>query len=148
MRNEQIQDTLQQYRDRFTCEILRQAERVVERHCRTRRETLREALRAFGIEPSVSVRVVDIWEDYEHGLLPPKIIVELHVVCHAGTLSQHIDVPIGAFHDNAKDDQIFELCMLRAEANQELEGGGDGHVLERMRGLEEMITAGKNNFEA
>jgi hypothetical protein len=140
-------DTLREYRDRFTQEILQQAEQVVARHCERRREALLEALRGFGIEPSVTVRVVEIWEDMEHGQLPPKIIAELRVVCHAGVLAQQFDVPVGAFHDNQKADQIFELCMLRAEANQELDGGGDGHVLERMRGLEAMIAAGAVVYE-
>ncbi|MHB9130993.1 MAG: hypothetical protein ACYDBB_07875 [Armatimonadota bacterium] len=149
MTDTQTLDTLREYRDRFTREIFRQAEQVVARHCAVRRLALLEALRGFGLEPSVTVRVVDIWEDYEHGQLPPKIIAELRVVCHTGTLTQRFDVPIGAFHDNAKDDQVFELCMLRAEANQELDGIiGDGHVLDRMSELEGMIAEGKVLFES
>jgi len=148
MIDEQIPTALREFRDRFTREIFRQAEMVVERHCAARRVALLDTMRGFGMEPSVTVHVVDIWEDYQHGQLPPKIIAELRVVCHAGTLTHRFDVPIGAFHDNAKADQIFELCMLRAEANQELEGGGEGHVLERMHGLEEMIAAGTMVYES
>jgi hypothetical protein len=129
-------------RDRFSAEILRQAEALVARHCAGRRTALLEALRGFGLEPSVTVRAVEVWEDMEHGLLPPKIIAELRVVAHGVHITQRFDVPVGAFHDNAKADQIFELCMLRAEANQELDGIGDGHALDRMRELEGMITAG------
>ncbi len=140
-------ETLRAYRDRFTADILQQAEALVVRQSAARRTALLEALRGFGIEPSVTLRVLDIWEDLEHGLLPPKVIAELQVVCHAGALTQRLEVSIGAFHDNDKSEQIFELCMLRAEAEQELAGDGDGHVLDRMRELEAMIAAGTVRFE-
>ena len=67
------------------------------------------------------------------------MIAELAVTTHEGSFRHRFDVPVGPFHCPDKIDRIFELCMLRAEADQELRGEGDGHVLERMTGLAEEI---------
>ena len=127
--------------------IHQQAGALLERHCAGRVPALTRALAAFGIAAPPVVRFVEVWEDYEKGLLPPKVVGELLVPCNAGTIAFRFDVPVGAFHDNRKSDQIFELCMLRAEAHQELQGGGDGHVLDRMRELRGMIESGEVTFE-
>ena len=85
---------------------------------------LKEAFAAFGIAVNPEVRFVEIWEDCAWGQLPPKVVAELTVACREGTITTRFDVPVGAFHSNRKGEQIFELCMLRAEAQQELAGGG------------------------
>jgi hypothetical protein len=129
---------LRRFRDRFTREIERQAQELASRSCRQRLDAVAEALRALGLEPALAVRVVEVWED-RNGLLPPKVIVELAVTTHEGVLRHHFDVPVGPFHCPDKIDRIFELCMLRAEADQELRGEGDGHVLDRMTELASQI---------
>ena len=131
-------DKLRQFRDQFSQEIERQARQLVARSCQARLAAAAEALRAFALEPATAVRVVEVWED-TNGLLPPKVIAELAVTTHEGGFRHRFDVPVGPFHCPDKIDRIFELCMLRAEADQELRGEGDGHVLERMTGLAEEI---------
>ena len=126
--------------------IRRQAEELVQRNCAARLAALTEALAGFGISARPTARFVEVWEDCAWGQLPPKLIAELTVAGREGALTTRFDVPVGAFHSNAKSEQIFELCMLRAEAQQELAGGGDGHVIERMEGLAAMIAAGKVEF--
>ena len=126
--------------------ITRQAQALVERATAARVRALTEALAAFGITARPTVHFVEVWEDCDWGQLPPKLVAELTVAGREGTLSSRFDVPVGAFHSNQKDEQIFELCMLRAEAQQELAGGGDGHVVGRLRDLLGQIAAGKVRF--
>ena len=126
--------------------IAQQAQALVERVCTGRLAALSQALAALGITARPEVCFVEVWEDCAWGQLPPKLIAELTVAGREGTLSSRFDVPVGAFHSNQKDEQIFELCMLRAEAHQELAGGGDGHVVERLHGLLAQIAAGQVRF--
>ena len=132
---------LRKMRDLFTAEINRQAEQLAAASCRGRIERLTEALRAFAFEPIVTVRAAEVWED-AHGLLPPKIVAELTVFVHEGELRHRFDVPVGPLHRPGKPDRLFELCMLRAEAEQELrgQGEGDGHALDRMLGLAQELN--------
>lgn len=132
---------------RFDNLIRQQAEALVQRSCAGKLKALSEALAAVGITARPTVRFIEVWEDCAWGQLPPKLIAEVTVAGPEGTLTSRVDVPVGAFHDNQKKDQIFELCMLRAEAHQELAGGGDGHVIERMEGLLEMIESGNVVFD-
>jgi hypothetical protein len=138
--------TLRQLGVQFDNLIAQQAQALVERASAPKVAALKEALAAFGIAAQPVVRFVEIWEDYAWGQLPPKLIAELTVAGREGTITTRFDVPVGAFHSNQKSDQIFELCMLRAEARQELGGGGDGHVMSRMRGLLAMIESGHVTF--
>ena len=133
--------------DEFEALICAQATRLLEAAAAERLRALGAALAAFGVDAAPSVRYLGMWEDRERGLLPPAVEAELVLAAAGQSLALPFQVPVGAFHDNAKPEQIFELCMLRAEARQELEGGGDGHVLERMAELQEMITAGRVVFE-
>jgi hypothetical protein len=131
---------LQAYRDRFNLLIAEQAEARVQAGCAESFAVLTGACAAFGL-PTPALRAADIWEDMEHGQLPPHIVAELTI----GSLVHHFPVAVGAFHDTTKDDQIFELCMLRAEANMELDGSGsDGHALDRMRGTLEQMQDWRN----
>lgn len=137
---------LRQLGVQFDHQIRQQAQALVERSAAGRLAALTSALTAVGITARPTVRFVEVWEDCAWGQLPPKLIAELTVAGPEGTLTSRFDVPVGAFHDNHKSDQIFELCMLRAEAQQELHGDGDGHVIERMEELLAMIAAGKVTF--
>lgn len=123
--------------------IRQQAEALIQRSCAERLAALTTALAALGITARPTVRFVEVWEDCAWGQLPPKLVAELTVAGSEGTLKTRLDVPVGAFHDPGKAEQIFELCMLRAEAQQDLAGGGDGHASERLQGLLEMIAAGR-----
>ena len=134
MHTKETIEALQRMSKLFTSEIERQAAGLVARSCQARVERLTEALRSFALEPIVTVRAADVWED-TNGLLPPKIIAELIVFIHGGELKHRFEVPVGPLHRPGKSDQLFELCMLRAEAEQELRGEGDGHALERMQGM-------------
>jgi len=107
----------------------------VQSYCADALATLAGAAKPFGLS-APAVHAVEIWEDVEHGLLPPHIVAELTL----GNLVHRFPVPVGAFHDTTKDDQIFELCMLRAEAHQELDGRGDGATLERMIATERQLA--------
>ena len=135
--------TLRQLGVQADAVIRQQAETLVERTCAARVAALAKALADLGISASPAVRFVEVWEDHAWGQLPPKLMAEVTVAGRAGTLTSRFDVPVGAFHSNQKDEQIFELCMLRAEIQQELNGGGDGHVIDRMRGLLAEIASGK-----
>lgn len=137
---------LRQLGVQFDALIRQQAEALVQRSAAARLAALTAALTALGITARPTVRFVEVWEDCAWGQLPPKLIAALTVAGHEGTLTTRFDVPVGAFHDNHKSDQIFELCMLRAEAHQELAGGGDGRVSERMEELAAMIAAGNVVF--
>lgn len=130
---------LRRYIDRFNAYIAEQAETRVQAQCAEPLAALTVACAAFGL-PVPALRAVDIWEDVEHGQLPPHIVAEVTI----GALVHRFPVPVGAFHDTAKDDQIFEMCMLRAEAHQELHGGGDGHALARMIETEAQMTDWQN----
>jgi len=129
------------YKDKiakFTRVIKEQAEALIARQCAPSLAALQESLKAFGIKTQPQVRLVEVWEDI-NGQLPPKVIAEL-VIAHGGSqMASRFDVPVGAFHLPGKADHIFELCMLRAEANLEFEGRCDGHTIERMVGLEKEL---------
>jgi len=118
----------------FCREIERQARQQVEHSSTQRVEKLRESLRSFGAEPVVTAQFVEVWED-TNGLLPPKVIAELTVSIHNSELKHPFDLPVGPFHHPARPERLFELCMLRAEAEEEMRGEGDGHALDRMLGL-------------
>ena len=135
-------NALRQLGARFDTLIAQQSQSLVKRAAADKLAALTAALAAFGIVARPEVRFVEVREDYAWGQLPPTIVAELTVATRQGTLVTRFDVPVGAFHDNRKSEQIFELCMLRAEARQELTGVGDGHALERMCGLAEQIAAG------
>ncbi len=137
------QAELRRWRDEFTTLIDEQAAALLERWSEPRLAALGEALAAFGVSEPPAVRYLGMWEDMEHGLLPPAVRGELALRAGEQRLVVEFQAPVGAFHDPAKPEQIFELCMLRAEAEQELRGEGDGHVLQRMAELREMIAAGR-----
>ena len=141
------QDDLRHRIADFSRLIDEQAGALLEAFCAEHVQALGEALAAFGVGKPPRVRYLGMWEDYEHGLLPPAARAELVITCGEQRLALEFQVPVGAFHDNAKGEQIFELCMLRAEADQELRGEGDGHVLERMAELQGMIEAGRVVFD-
>jgi hypothetical protein len=129
---------LQQKIDKFSRIIDRQAARQLQVFCAARLEALGQTPAFFGVPQRPEVRVVEVAED-TNGLLPPRIVGELRIPTASTPLTARFDVPVGDFHAPGKEDHIFELCMLRAEACQELRGEGDGHVLDRMAGLEAEI---------
>ena len=137
---------LRQLGVKFDSLIAQQAQALVERASAPKVAALKESVAAFGIAAQPQVRFVEVWEDHAWGQLPPKVIAELIVAGREGTITTQFDVPVGAFHSNRKDEQIFELCMLRAEAQQELAGRGDGHVIDRMRELVAMIESRNVKF--
>jgi hypothetical protein len=126
--------------------IAGQARALVERETAGKADTLKKALEAFGISARPDVRFVDVREDYAWGQLPPTLVAELTVAGREGAITARFDVPVGEFHNNQKGEQIFELCMLRAEIRQELAGGGDGHVVDRLHELMGQIAAGHVTF--
>jgi hypothetical protein len=126
---------LQQKIDKFSRIIDRQAARRLQVFRANRLEVLCQTLASFGVPQRPELRVVEVAEDTNE-LLPPRIVGELRIATASPPLTARFDVPVGDFHTPAKEDHIFELCMLRAEACQELRGEGDGHVLDRMAGLE------------
>ena len=131
----------------LTALIDAQAAALLETSCAKRLWALGEALAAFGVGEPPRVRYLGMWEDQEHGLLPPAVRGELVIAHGDQRLAVEFQASVGAFHDNAKPEQIFELCMLRAEAHQELAGEGDGHVLQRIAELQGMIEAGRVVFD-
>ena len=120
--------------DKFNLAVEQQAQQLLSDYAEPHLARLAEDLRPFGITHAPMVWLTGVWEDVE-GKLPPRVVGELSLFCGRHSIKHTFEIAVGSFHSATKKERIFELCMLRAEANMELEGHGDGHVLDRMNGL-------------
>ncbi len=108
---------------------------LLEVEAKKTRDQLSDTLQRAGAKVDVGVQYAGVWED-TNGHLPPHVQGTLLLTTEGKTTRIPIRVEVGGFHSKNKLECLFEMCMLRAELDQELHGHGDGGILDRVAGLE------------
>jgi hypothetical protein len=134
------------YLQRANVAIADQATELVEAHLLQARAQLAPPFARLGLGVQLTGRYNGMWEDLE-GKLPPRVMARLTLTLNTTVQHHDIHLAVGAFHDPAKSECIFELCMLRAEVMQELAGHGDGQVAARLDELCAMIPTRRWRFD-
>jgi len=111
------------------------AARLLEVETLKTRSLLTETFRRLGAKVEVRVEYAGMWED-TNGQLPPHVQGRLIIASEGNTTRMPIRVEVGAFHATNKPECLFEMCMLRAELDQELNNQGDGGILDRVTELQ------------
>ena len=93
----------------------------IERVWGSRLRELNASLAGFGFpQAAAEIRYETMWEDV-NCKLPPRIQAELCIrVSAESTLRRTLHIDIGALHAPGKDEDLFERCMVRGEAREDL----------------------------
>jgi len=97
------------------------AHEQIERVWGSRLRELHTLLAGFGLgEFAAEIRYETMWEDV-NCQLPPRIQAALCLRLSAeSTLRRTLWMDIGALHSPGKDEDLFERCMVRGEAREDL----------------------------